>query len=69
MHLIGGELTPFITFLPIVMIVALVLGLGPGFLATAIAAVMSAYYIFPPIGRIYISENSYAFSILSCSSA
>jgi signal transduction histidine kinase/ActR/RegA family two-component response regulator len=64
MHLIGGELTPFITFLPIVMIVALVIGLGPGFLATAIAAVMSAYYIFPPIGQVNISESSYAFNII-----
>ncbi len=64
MYLIGAQLTPFITFLPIVIIVALLLGLGPGLLATAIAAVLSAYYIFPPIRQTYTSENSYIINII-----
>lgn len=64
MHIIGGELTPFITFFPIVMVVALVLGLGPGIFASAIAAMMSAYYIFPPVGQLRYGETSYIYNII-----
>lgn len=49
-RLVGGDLPPFITFYPAIMFVALLAGLGPGLLATAMAALLADYYIHPPQG-------------------
>jgi PAS domain S-box-containing protein len=43
-----GPLPPYITFYPAVMAVALRCGLGPGLLATALSALVTAYRILPP---------------------
>jgi len=47
---VGPELPPYITFFPAIMVVALLTGLGPGLLATALVALSAAYWILPPNG-------------------
>ncbi len=46
----GGELPHFVLFYPVVMFASLVAGIGPGLLATAIAAILADYFILPPYG-------------------
>ncbi len=62
-HYLGVELPPFITFYPAVMLVALLGGLWPGLLATSLASVLAAYWIFPPIGHFAIASASEAFGL------
>jgi len=45
-----GELPTFITFYPAVMIAAVIGGLGPGLLATALAALAADYWFISPPG-------------------
>jgi PAS domain S-box-containing protein len=47
----GPGLPAYITFYPAVMIVALLVGLGPGLIATALAGFAAAYWILPPVGQ------------------
>jgi signal transduction histidine kinase/CheY-like chemotaxis protein len=47
---LGLAMPPFITFFPAIIIVAVLAGLGPGLLATALAALVADYYILPPYG-------------------
>src|ERR1035438_5012407 len=47
---LGLAMPPFITFFPAIMIVAVLAGLGPGLLATALAALAADYFILPPFG-------------------
>jgi signal transduction histidine kinase/CheY-like chemotaxis protein len=47
---LGLAMPPFITFFPAIIIVAVLAGLGPGLLATALAALAADYYILPPFG-------------------
>lgn len=47
---VGPGLPAYITFYPAVMAVALVAGLGPGLLATALAGLLAASWILPPVG-------------------
>jgi PAS domain S-box-containing protein len=47
---LGLAMPPFITFFPAIIIVAVLAGLGPGLLATALAALAAAYFILPPYG-------------------
>lgn len=49
-RLAGGDLPYFITFYPIVMVVALFAGLGPGLLSTGASALISFLWIIPPPG-------------------
>jgi two-component system, NarL family, sensor histidine kinase UhpB len=49
--LVVGELPPFITFYPTIMIVALLAGIGPGLAATALAALCADYWILAPRGH------------------
>jgi PAS domain S-box-containing protein len=49
-HWVGPGLSPYITFYPGVIIVALLAGLGPGLLATVAASLVVAYYLLPPSG-------------------
>ncbi len=57
-QLIGGELPPYVIFLPVIMLVALFAGLGPGILTTVIAGVLSDLYIISPyeVGRMTAAE-------------
>jgi PAS domain S-box-containing protein len=47
---LGLALPPFITFFPAIIIVAVLAGLGPGLLATALAVLAADYFILPPFG-------------------
>jgi K+-sensing histidine kinase KdpD len=51
-------LPPFITFFPTVMFVAVVAGLGPGLLATALIALGVDYLILPPTGQFVIRSSA-----------
>jgi len=54
----GLELPAFFLFYPTVMLVALLCGLWPGLLATALAAALADYWIFQPAGTFRISRTS-----------
>src|SRR6266536_1937905 len=47
----GAELPEYITFYPVVMLVAILDGLGPGLMATAVAALLAVFWILPPYGH------------------
>ena len=49
----GGGLPHFVTMYPAVMVTALLCGLGPGLLATVLAAVAAAWWIIPPQGAFF----------------
>ena len=55
---LGMELPPFITFYPIVMVVAVLAGFWPGLLATGLASLLADYWIFPPPGHFAIASSS-----------
>ena len=55
---LGLELPLFITFYPAIMFVAILGGLWPGLLATALAVLGTDYLILPPIGHFAIGKNS-----------
>jgi PAS domain S-box-containing protein len=48
--LVGEGLPTYIVFYPPVMVAALLAGLGPGLLATGLAAIWAAYWLLPPAG-------------------
>jgi PAS domain S-box-containing protein len=54
------ELPAFITFYPAVMVVALLFGLWPGLLATALAAALAGYWTSPPLGTFAFASSSQA---------
>jgi diguanylate cyclase (GGDEF)-like protein/PAS domain S-box-containing protein len=47
---VGPGLPTYITFYPAVMVAALLGGLGPGVVATALSGLVTAYFILPPMG-------------------
>jgi PAS domain S-box-containing protein len=47
---LGLDLPTYLTFYPAVMLVSLLLGLWPGLLTTAVAALLAAYWVIPPKG-------------------
>jgi len=49
---------PFITFLPVVVIVAFVGGLGPGALAAILSGLLARYYLIDPVGSLLPSWPS-----------
>jgi PAS domain S-box-containing protein len=53
---IGPGLPTYITFYPAVMAVALLAGIGPGLLATALTIVVVGYWILPPVGQFAIAS-------------
>ena len=52
---VGPGLPAYITFYPVVMIVALLGGIGPGLLATVLAGLSAGYWILPPAGQFAIA--------------
>ncbi len=52
----SGPLPLYITFVPMVMVVALLWGLRAGLLATGSAAVLAWYWILPPVGQFRTSN-------------
>ena len=53
---IGPGLPAYITFYPMVMVAALLAGLGPGLAATALSALTAAYWVLPPVGQFAIAS-------------
>jgi PAS domain S-box-containing protein len=53
---VGRGLPTFVTFYPAVMVAALLGGIGPGLLATAVAAVIAGIWIMPPSGQLWIAS-------------
>jgi PAS domain S-box-containing protein len=51
---VGSGLPPYITFYPLVMVVAIFAGFGPGVLATVASGLIVNYWIIPPIGQFQI---------------
>ena len=62
--LVVGELPPFITFYPAVMIVALLAGLGPGLAATVLASLCADYWILAPVRDFAIASPRDAVSLV-----
>ena len=62
-HHIGPGLPLFITFYPAIMLVAILAGLWPGLLATALAALGVDYLILPPVGHFAIARTSDAVAL------
>jgi PAS domain S-box-containing protein len=52
---VGGGLATYITFYPVVMVAALLGGVGPGLAATAAASLITAFSILPPVGQFSIA--------------
>jgi PAS domain S-box-containing protein len=52
----GPGLPPYITLYPVVMVVALLGGFGPGLVATALAGIAAGYWILPPAGQFIIAS-------------
>ena len=59
----GLDLPPFITLYPAIAVVALFFGLWPGLLATALAALLVDFWVFPPIGTLAIKNPSQAVTL------
>ena len=51
----AGSLPHFIMFYPAVLLVALVAGVGPGLLATALSAAVADVRLMPPLGSWYVA--------------
>jgi PAS domain S-box-containing protein len=62
-HYFGLRLPPFIFFYPAVMLSALLFGLWPGLLATALAAALADYWLIQPIHTFAITNPSDAVSL------
>jgi PAS domain S-box-containing protein len=59
----GDQLPPFITLFPAVMIAALLCGLGPGLLATALSAFATDFFVLQPTGSFVIVDPSQALGL------
>jgi PAS domain S-box-containing protein len=53
---VGPGLPPYITFYPMVMVVALLGGFGPGLLATALTGLVVSFWLLPPAGHFTIAS-------------
>ena len=54
---VGPGLPTYITFYPAVMVVALLVGFGPGLVATLLTCYVVAFWVVPPIGEFSIGSN------------
>jgi len=57
------ELPTYITFYPAIMIAAILAGLGPGLLATALVVLGTDYVLLPPFGHFAVARGSDAFAL------
>jgi PAS domain S-box-containing protein len=60
---LGANLPAFLLFYPTVMAAAMLAGLWPGLLATALASLLADYWIFKPVGHFAIANTSDAFAL------
>lgn len=58
-----GSGSAFITFFPAVMLAAVLGGLGPGLLATALSTVAVGYWVFPSKGQFALANTTEAFGL------
>lgn len=69
-RILGMPMRVFVLFFPAVMLVAVLLGAGPGLASTVLAAVLVDYYWLEPRGNLTISNTgdaiSMAFFLLNC---
>jgi PAS domain S-box-containing protein len=56
-RLVGPGLPTFITFYPVVMLVALAAGFWPGIICTLLAALISDFGIIPPLGQLDVPNR------------
>ena len=65
---VGPELPTFITFYPVVMLAALLGGIGPGLLATGTVVLLTAYWLLPPVGsfRILALHDAVGLAFFAC---
>ncbi|QPK64854.1 PAS domain S-box protein [Methylomonas sp. LL1] len=52
-----GQRPLLILFMPVLIVVAMFGGLGPGLIATASAGLATGYFLIPPFGQFSIAEN------------
>ena len=69
--LVGHGLPPFITFYPAVMLIGLLAGMGPGLLASAGAALVTVFWIFPAEGHVRntLAADALGVALFSCMGA
>jgi PAS domain S-box-containing protein len=60
---VGPEIPTYITFYPLVMLAALLGGIGPGIAATAAVALIAVYWVLPPVGSFQIATLHDAVSL------
>jgi len=53
---VGPGLPTYVTFYPAMMVVMLLTGFGPGVLATLLMAILTCYWILPPLGSFAIAS-------------
>jgi len=58
-----GEQSPFILFWPAIIASSLYGGFGPGLLATALTAVLGAYFLLPPVYSVAIADPRIQLSV------
>ncbi len=54
---VGPGLPPYITFFPVIMVIGLVAGFGPGLVATALSGVLVTFWILPPLGEFILTSH------------
>lgn len=59
----GLQLPPFIVCSPAIMLVALLVGLGPGLLATVLGMLGTAFLVMSPVGSFALADRSQAFAL------
>jgi diguanylate cyclase (GGDEF)-like protein/PAS domain S-box-containing protein len=61
-------LPPFLTFYPAIMVIAVLCGLWPGLLASALAVLLTDFWILEPVGHLKIASasDSFALGIFAC---
>ena len=59
----AGNFPPFLVFYPAVMVVAIVAGLWPGVLATALSSLVVDYWVLPPRGSLTIASTEDAVAL------
>lgn len=65
---VGHGFPPYITFYPIIMVIALLGGLGPVLLATVLSDLIVAYWILSPVGQFAITSpvDRLGLAVFSC---
>lgn len=60
----AGELPPFLTFFPAIMVIAILAGLWPGIFATLLSMIIAAFLIITPKGQVFALHGADDISLL-----